>query len=541
MAEAPAWERIQVKTFTKWCNSHLKKEFGAETKVNDILADWENGILLMKLATSLYKENEKHPEQAISMPKLKDRELNAKTQIAMVQNCNKALSMLKTAGVRLASVSAEDLLMKDKAKVAILGMIWMIILDYAARGFGGSSSEVKRALLEWVNKKTDGYERVNPPGVKNFTKDWRSGLAWCALIHAHRPHLIDYEKCLTQTNAENLEQAFSVAENDLDIPRLLDVEDVDTTSPDDKSIMTYVMEYFHRFASEGLKDSAAKQAAEWLDFLRQIMSLQNDYERRARLLLEWGESAKQSWEGYNFGDTSEEAKQAFDELRTFVTETKPVQAGEKMDLEALFAEIQTILKVNNLSAYTPPEDVTPESLQDAFSKVSEAQDTHATHVRENRFRFIEKKEDNSSEEIEKQISDSFTSFDANNNGSLNKTEFEAACMKMCVGAKSQDEKDKLFQMVAQGDETVSKEEYAKWMRSRLVVNLGDAAGVKAAFAIIADGNTNAISMNQLSHQPLSDEHRAFLSERMQKNEDGTLNYSQFVDDVMNSGNRRSVV
>merc|ERR1719424_1848396 len=115
--------------------------------------------------------------------------------------------------------------------------------------------------MEWVNKKTNGYERVNPPGVKNFTSDFRSGLAWCALIHKHRPELINYEECLGKSNAENLELAFSIADEHLDIPRLLDVEDVDNDTVDDKSIMTYVMEYFLAFAGDGNKDSAQRHAA----------------------------------------------------------------------------------------------------------------------------------------------------------------------------------------------------------------------------------------------------------------------------------------
>jgi len=520
-----------MKTFTKWCNTHLKKEFGAECKVDDILQDWENGLLLMKLAVSLHKVNEKEPEKAISMPKLKKSELEATKPIFMVQNCNKALALFKKAGLTLRTVSAEDLGLKEKAKPAILGMIWVIILDYAARGFGGSSSEVKRALLDWVNKKTNGYKKVNEGGkdVKNFTKNWRSGLAWCALIHKHRPNLIDYEDCLTKSNAENLETAFSVAEDQLDIPRLLDVEDVDIDAPDDKSIMTYVMEYFHRFASEGLKDGAAKQAAEWLSFLRQIMDMCNDYERRATLLLDWSNSSKASWDGYDFGDSKQDAKKAFDDLRSFVTETKPQQEGEKMDIEALFAEIQTILKVNNLREYVPPAGLEPDTLQEEFNKVTAAQNAHGSAVRKNNFRFIEKKDDNSSEEIEKQISESFDAFDSNSNGSICKTEFEAACMKMNILCKSQDEKDKLFQMVAQGDTTVTKEEYSKWMISRLVVNMDDPAGVKAAFTIIADGNSNSVSMNQLAHDPLSDEDRAYLEEHAPKNDDGTINFAAFVD------------
>lgn len=40
----------------------------------------------------------------------------------------------------------------------------------------------------------------------------------------HRPMLIDMNKVYRQTNLENLDQAFSVAERDLGVTRLLDPE-----------------------------------------------------------------------------------------------------------------------------------------------------------------------------------------------------------------------------------------------------------------------------------------------------------------------------
>lgn len=43
-------------------------------------------------------------------------------------------------------------------------------------------------------------------------------------LHSFRPRLIDMGKVYRQTNLENLEQAFSVAERELGVTRLLDPE-----------------------------------------------------------------------------------------------------------------------------------------------------------------------------------------------------------------------------------------------------------------------------------------------------------------------------
>jgi len=367
--------------------------------------------------------------------------------------------------------------------------------------------------LEWVNKKTDGYERVNPPGVTGFTKDWRSGLAWCALIHKHRPDLIDYSKCLGQTNKENLELAFSVAEKDLGIPRLLDVEDCDVEMPDEKSVITYTMEYFFRFASEGLKEAAAAQAAEWLKFLRDIFARQNDYERRARLLINWVKGSRNAWDGFNFGDSIDEANTAFSDLRNFVTKDKPPKEGEKMDLEALFAEIQTTLKVNGLAPYEPPGDCTPDRIQELMDMLNTDQNEHAKKVRENRFRFIEKKEDKSGDALLKQIKASFDSFDASKNGKLSAIEFEAACMQMGVVSKDQAAKDALFAKLAQGATEISFESYFAWMKSRMVVSLDDPESVRSAFSTMADGKKG---LSDADLHLLSAEDQAFVRDNFKR-------------------------
>jgi hypothetical protein len=109
-------------------------------------------------------------------------------------------------------------------------------------------SNAKEGLLAWVQKKTKNYAGVDPPSVTNFHKNWANGLAFCALIHRHLPGKLDYDSLDAKDAAGNLEKAFSVAES-LGIPRLLDVEDMLVSKPDERSVMCQVFEYYQYVSS----------------------------------------------------------------------------------------------------------------------------------------------------------------------------------------------------------------------------------------------------------------------------------------------------
>lgn len=86
--------------------------------------------------------------------------------------------------------------------------------------------------------------------VKDFGPSWRDGVAFLALIDSIKQNLInlaEMRKANKYTNKQRLETAFDVAENKLGIARLLDADDVDVAKPEEKSIMTYVAQFLHKY------------------------------------------------------------------------------------------------------------------------------------------------------------------------------------------------------------------------------------------------------------------------------------------------------
>jgi len=127
-----------------------------------------------------------------------------------------------------------------------------------------NAANKKQALLSWAQAKTRGYEGVE---IKNFSRSWASGMAFCALAHKYFPEAFDYSALNPMEKEKNLNIAFDAAEKYADACPLIEVEDMMIMGdrPDSKCIFTYVQSLYSKYMKfeKPLKslDNPATQAA----------------------------------------------------------------------------------------------------------------------------------------------------------------------------------------------------------------------------------------------------------------------------------------
>jgi len=361
-------ESVQKKTFTKWVNSHLIR---ANHRISDLYTDLRDGKMLIKLLEILSGERLPKPTKG-------------KMRIHCLENVDKALQFLsREQRVHLENLGSHDVV--DGNAMLTLGLIWTIILRFQIQDImveqvdNQETKSAKDALLLWCQMKTAGYQSVN---VRNFTTSWKDGLAFNAIIHKHRPDLIQYEKLQKSNPIYNLNNAFNVAEKDLGLMRLLDPEDVFTENPDEKSIITYVVTYYHYFSKLKAETVQGRRIAKVVGRAMEIERMIADYERLTSELLKWIEQTILILGERQFANSLTGVQHQLTQFNNYRKIEKPKKFEEKSNLEMLLFSLQSKMRANNQIAYTPREGKMISDMNKAWERLEKAEHERELALRE---------------------------------------------------------------------------------------------------------------------------------------------------------------
>ncbi|XP_006893204.1 PREDICTED: dystonin isoform X1 [Elephantulus edwardii] len=322
-------DKVQKKTFTKWINQHLMK---VRKHVNDLYEDLRDGHNLISLLEVLSGD---------TLPREKGR-----MRFHRLQNVQIALDYLKRRQVKLVNIRNDDI--TDGNPKLTLGLIWTIILHFQISDIHvtGESEDMsaKERLLLWTQQATEGYSGIR---CENFTTCWRDGKLFNAIIHKYRPDLIDMNTVAVQSNLANLEHAFYVAEK-IGVIRLLDPEDVDVSSPDEKSVITYVSSLYDAFpkvpeGGEGI--SANDVEVKWIE-----------YQNMVNYLIQWIRHHVATMSDRTFPNNPVELKALYNQYLQFKETEIPPKEMEKSKIKRLYKLLEIWIefgRIKLLQGYHP--------------------------------------------------------------------------------------------------------------------------------------------------------------------------------------------
>ncbi|XP_074093361.1 dystonin isoform X18 [Macrotis lagotis] len=202
----------------------------------------------------------------------------------------------------------------------------------------------KERLLLWTQQTTEGYAGIR---CENFTTCWRDGKLFNAIIHKYRPDLIDMNTVAVQSNLANLEHAFYVAEK-IGVIRLLDPEDVDVSSPDEKSVITYVSSLYDAFpkvpeGGEGI--NANDVEVKWIE-----------YQNMVNYLIQWIRHHVTIMSDRTFPNNPVELKALYNQYLQFKETEIPPKEIEKSKIKRLYKLLEIWIefgRIKLLQGYHP--------------------------------------------------------------------------------------------------------------------------------------------------------------------------------------------
>eukprot|EP00731_Ephydatia_muelleri_P018457 Em0011g497a len=207
------WKRMQVKTFTRWCNARLAVQ---QVTVEDLSTDLCDGVKLIVLL------------EVLSQKRLGKFNKKPRMHAQRMENVEIALQFItQKEKIRLVNIGSGDIV-GGNLKL-ILGLIWTLILHYQIKN-----------LLNYLE------HLIQLPGkkIRNVTTDWNDGILLATLVDSVARGLCpECDEMLPEKALQNVTHAMTLAEEWLSVPQVLNPADMVNPNVDELSMMTYLSQF----------------------------------------------------------------------------------------------------------------------------------------------------------------------------------------------------------------------------------------------------------------------------------------------------------
>ncbi|KAL1467852.1 hypothetical protein MTO96_041868, partial [Rhipicephalus appendiculatus] len=205
-------ERVQKKVFMNWINNFLSQRT-PPLRVDDVIEDLRDGTKLLALLECLSGQ---------VLPRERARILR---RPHFLSNVNTVLRFLEHRRIKLVNINATDVV--DGKPAIVLGLIWTIILHFQieehTRLLAGSPASLDDSSLESTMLQEQLAAQPVSPRRPTAAERWKGG-ARKALLHW-------VKNSISQQPASYL----------------CHLADVDVPQPDERSVMTYVAQFLHKY------------------------------------------------------------------------------------------------------------------------------------------------------------------------------------------------------------------------------------------------------------------------------------------------------
>ena len=291
-----------------------------------------------------------------------------KGRIQAVEGANYALKFIfEDCGVELKlKPNGESII--DKDEKSTLAVLWAIMLKFLKFGDEHDGLDAKSSLLMWVNNQILNHG-IKP--LTNFAKEWHDGLALCAIVHKHRPKLLNYDTLNKGDARACIQAAFNAAEKYFGLEQYLSVDEF--LKLDEKSMLIYVSEYYLGIAEQRKIDLAARRISKLVKLTVENDALRAEFNSRAADLLSIMKRVEVILEDRSIDNTMAGAKRRLEQFYEYKANDKNRIIDHQLSLESLFNNLSMRLAHNKRPEFKPAPGCSLKEIAAAVSHLEECE------------------------------------------------------------------------------------------------------------------------------------------------------------------------